>query len=102
MARGEQAAPVEPRPRGRPRGEPAPEAQRHRGRPRLAAPPAQELSTEAAPYDPRAELCGGSARAFSTLLRQTEMRRQPSRRQRPAQRPEEAGGEGGGSFPGST
>ena len=55
MARGEQAAPVEPRPRGRPRGEPAPEAQRHRGRPRLAAPPAQELSTEAAPYDPRAD-----------------------------------------------
>ena len=35
-------------------------------------------------------LCGESALAFSTSLRQSGLRRQPNRRQRPEQRPEEA------------
>ena len=101
MARGEQAAPVEPRAVG-PAG-----SQRQRRSDTEGAlallphlhrnfPQRQPLTT------PGRTLCGGSALAFSTLLRQSELRRQPSRRQRPAQRPEEAGGEGGGSFPGST
>ena len=42
---------------------------------------------------PGQTLCGGNALAFSTSLRQSGLRRQPSRRQRPEQRPEEAGGE---------
>ena len=51
-------------------------------------PPQSQPSTT-----PGQTLCGGSALAFSTSLRQSGLRRQPSRRQRPEQRPEEAGGE---------
>ena len=92
--RGEQAVPVEPRPRGRPRSEPVQEAQRPRGRPRLAPTAVQAAPSELGPsYDPRATLSGGSALAFSTLLKQSGLRRHQSWRQRRQQRHEEAGGE---------
>ena len=50
---------------------------------------------------PGQTLCGGSALAFSTLLRQSGLRRQPNRRQRLEERPKEAAGEGGGTLGGS-
>ena len=54
------------------------------------------------PYTtPGQTLCGGSALAFSTLLRQSGLRRQPNRRQRLEERPKEAAGEGGGTLGGS-